>query len=69
MSKSFSDSQVIGRSEWFIGKYPGPGTTLTPEQEAKLAQLKMLASEVGELNFDEEIDILIIAMTAILGGE
>jgi hypothetical protein len=65
MSMSFEDSEVINRSQWFIGRYPGPGATLTPEQEAKLAQLKSLSSEVGELTFDEEIDILIIAMTEI----
>jgi len=68
MSISFEDSQVISRSEWFIGKYPGPVMTLTPEQEAKLAQLKLLSDEVGELTFDEEVDILIIAMTEIRDG-
>ncbi len=65
MSMSFEDIEVVNRSEWFIGRYPGPGATLTPEQEAKLAQLKSLSNEVGELSFDEEIDVLIIAMTEI----
>ncbi len=65
MSMSFEDIEVVNRSEWFIGRYPGPGATLTPEQEAKLAQLKSLSNEVGELSFDEERDVLIIAMTEI----
>jgi hypothetical protein len=68
MSISFEDSEIIHRSQWFIGTYPGPGGTLTPEQEAKLALLKLLYGEVGELTFDEEIDILIIAMTEIRNG-
>ncbi len=69
MSMSFEDSQVINRSEWFVGKYPGPGQELTPEQQAKMDLLESLLSEVGELTFDEEVDVLIVAMTGIRDGE
>ena len=69
MSMSFEDSEVINRSQWFIGRYPGPGATLAPEPGAKLAQLKSLSNEIGELTFDEEIDILITAMTEIRDRE
>ena len=65
MSITFDDSQVINKSEWFVGKFPGPEGNLSPEQEAKLNQLKTLISEVGELTFDQEIDILIASMTEI----
>lgn len=69
MSMSFEDSQVINRSEWFVGGFPGPGQELTPEQQAKMDLLESLLSEVGELTFDEEVDVLIVAMTGIRDGE
>ena len=41
----------------------------TPEQEAKLSELKSLIQEVGDLTFDKEVDVLIAAMTEIRDRE
>ncbi len=65
MAITFEDSQVINRSEWFVGGFPGPGQELTPEQQVKMDSLKSLLSDVGEMTLDEELDVLIAAMTEI----
>ena len=65
MAFSFEDTQVINRSDWFSGNVPGPQLSLTDAQQAKLDQLNALIVEVGDIDFDTEIDLLIQKMTEI----
>ena len=69
MALTFEDTEVINRSDWFVGKIFPPQMQFTPEQEAKLSELKSLIQEVGDLTFDQEVDVLIAAMTEIRDRE
>ncbi len=62
---NFTDTQIIERSATVGNAMPLGEDPLTPEQEAKLEQLRALVVEVGEVSFDTEIDILIALMTEI----
>ena len=61
----FRDMRVIEVSSSFSTEMPRPDVPLTPEQEAKLEQLRVLVDEVGKVSFDTEVDVLIAAMTEI----
>jgi hypothetical protein len=61
----FIDTLIIEVSSSFSTEMPRPNIPLTPEQEAKLEQLRVLVEEVGEVSFDTEVDVLIAAMTEI----
>ena len=61
----FRDMRVIEVSSSFSTEMPRPDAPLTPEQGAKLEQLRVLVGEVGEVSFDTEVDVLIAAMTEI----
>ena len=61
----FRDTQIIEKSYAFSTDMPRPEAPITPEQEAKLEQLRVLVEEVGEVSFDTEVDVLIAAMTEI----
>ena len=61
----FRDMRVIEVSSSFSTEMPRPDVPLTPEQETKLEQLRVLVDEVGKVSFDTEVDVLIAAMTEI----
>ena len=63
----FNDTAIINRTRYFVDAMQEPTVSglLTDAQQGKLATLDSLLTEVGDVEFDTEIDILIALMTEI----
>jgi hypothetical protein len=63
----FLDTTIINRSRSFADTMASPAieVLLTDAQKAKVSTLAGLLTDVGNMDFDTEIDILISLMTEI----